>query len=73
MQKAKKKMNIIFSEKQIRRKAALDSYRQGLISLGKVAEILGLDPISARFYLEKQGIPVRGLDITEIQKDADNS
>jgi predicted HTH domain antitoxin len=55
------------------RKAALDSYREGSISLGKVAEILGLDPVSARRYLKEKGIPIRSQDLPEIRKDADNA
>jgi predicted HTH domain antitoxin len=69
----KKKVSIVLSEKRHRRKAALDSYREGLISLGKVAEILGLDPVSARRYLKEKGIPIRSQDLPEIQKDADNA
>lgn len=63
----------MLSEKQHQRKAALDSYREGLISLGKVAEILGLDPVSARRYLKKHGIPIQSQDLPEIRKDADNA
>jgi len=69
----KKKVKIVLSEKRHRRKAALDSYREGYISLGKVAEVLGLDPVSARRYLKKQGIPIRSQDLPEIRNDADNA
>lgn len=63
----------MLSEKRHRRKAALDSYREGLISLGKVAEILGLDPVSTRSYLKKQGIPIQVQGIAEIQEDVLNA
>ena len=73
MKGTKKKANIVLSERQHQRKVALDSYREGLISLGKVAEILGLDPVSARRYLKEKGIPIRSQDLPEIQKDTDNA
>jgi predicted HTH domain antitoxin len=37
-------------EKRIQ--AALNASGEGLISLGKLAEILGLDPVSSRLYLK---------------------
>jgi predicted HTH domain antitoxin len=69
-------IDAVYNEKEPlehRRKIALDSYREGLISLGKIAEILGLDPVSARIYLKKEGIPIQGQEIPEIQKDALNA
>jgi len=35
-----------------RKQAALNASGEGLISLGKLAEILGLDPVSSRLYLK---------------------
>jgi predicted HTH domain antitoxin len=40
-----------------RKQTALNAYGEGLISLGKLAEYLGLDPVSARLYLKDLGIP----------------
>jgi len=40
----------------LRRERALSAYREGLISLGKLAEVLGLDPVSTRLYLKEKGI-----------------
>jgi predicted HTH domain antitoxin len=45
-----------------RKQTALDAYGEGLISLGKLAEFLGLDPVSARLYLKDLGIPLQVLD-----------
>ncbi len=53
-----------------RRQTALDAYREGLISLGKLAEVLGLDPISARLYLRVRGIPVKTQDREALDEDA---
>ena len=39
-----------------RKETALSAYREGFISLGKVAEILGLDPVSARAYPREAGV-----------------
>jgi predicted HTH domain antitoxin len=69
-------IDAVYNEKEPlehRRKIALDSYREGLISLGKVAEILGLDPVSARSYLKKQGIPIQAQGMMEIREDALNA
>jgi predicted HTH domain antitoxin len=56
-----------------RRKAtAIESYREGLISLGKLSEVLGLDPVSARTYLKDVGVALQVQDVTEVTRDADN-
>jgi predicted HTH domain antitoxin len=44
-----------------RRQVAVDAYREGFISLGKVAEVLGLDPMSAREHLAAVGVTAPGL------------
>ena len=54
---------------EARRRTALDAYREGLISLGKLAEVLGLDPVSARLYLKANGIPLVVQDAGEIDND----
>jgi len=56
-----------------RRDVALKSYREGFISLGKLAEILGLDPISTRTYLKDRGIRLKAQDASAIDRDAANA
>ena len=56
-----------------RRDAALNAYGEGLISLGKLAEVLGLDPQSARRYLRERKIPLRVQSLDEIRRDAENA
>ena len=56
-----------------RRKVALNAYQEGFISLGKLAEVLGLDPVSARNYLIGHGIPIRSQDRDELTRDAENA
>lgn len=53
-----------------RRETALAAYREGFISLGKLAEVLGLDPVSARVYLRQTGVSVQSQDAAEIARDA---
>lgn len=66
----------VYKKKDIvdhRKSVALDAYKEGLISLGKLSEILGVDILSARLYLKEQGIPVGGQDKYEIAMDAANA
>jgi predicted HTH domain antitoxin len=56
-----------------RRQVALNAYKEGFISLGKLAEVLGIDPISARNYLKEHGIPVQAQELKEISQDAANA
>jgi predicted HTH domain antitoxin len=53
-----------------RRLIALGAYKEGFISLGKLAEILGLDPVSARLYLKDLGIPLQVQDRSGAAGDA---
>src|SRR5665647_3774578 len=39
-----------------RHQVALAAYTEGFISLGKLAEALGVDPLTARSYLHERGI-----------------
>jgi predicted HTH domain antitoxin len=55
-----------------RRRVALSAYQEGFISLGKLAEVLGLDPVSARNYLIEHGIPIRSQEGDELARDAEN-
>jgi predicted HTH domain antitoxin len=56
-----------------RKRIALGAYREGFISLGKLAEILGLDPITARSYLKDQGIPLHVADPEDHAQDNSNA
>lgn len=56
-----------------RRIVALDAYKEGLISLGKLSEILGLDPVSARLYLKKHCISVNIQTLADAKQDAVNA
>ncbi len=56
-----------------RRETALASYREGSISLGKLAEVLGLDPVSARAYLKESGVLLQVQDAAEMGVDASHA
>lgn len=56
-----------------RRQVALGAYEEGLISIGKLAEVLGLDPVSARNYLREHRIVVHSQSLPELAKDVKNS
>lgn len=56
-----------------RRRVAVEAYRQGFISLGKLGEVLGLDPVGARAYLKKAAIPLQVQGMDEILQDAVNA
>jgi predicted HTH domain antitoxin len=56
-----------------RRTIALSAYREGLISLGKLAEVLGLDPVSAGKYLLERGLPIHSQEGDELARDAENA
>ncbi|MFO7981401.1 MAG: UPF0175 family protein [Candidatus Aminicenantes bacterium] len=56
-----------------RRQVALSAYQEGFISLGKLSEVLGLDPISTRNYLQEHRIPVQTTDPKDLSQDAENA
>jgi predicted HTH domain antitoxin len=56
-----------------RRGVAVRAYEEGLISLGKLAEVLGVNPISARSYLKELGIRLRVQDVSAVARDAANA
>lgn len=56
-----------------RKSIAIDAYKEGLISLGKLSEILGIDPVSTRLYLKEHKIPVNVQESYEIEQDAVNA
>jgi predicted HTH domain antitoxin len=56
-----------------RRQVALAAYREGFISLGKLAETLGLDMVTTRHYLREQGISLAVQDEEGILSDVVNA
>lgn len=56
-----------------RKSVALNAYREGFISLGKLSEILGIDIITARYYLKERNIPLNLQYPSEIVQDAVNA
>lgn len=64
-----KKKDRIEHAKQI----AIEAYKEGFISIGKLSEILGVDIVSLRLYLKEHGIPLKTQDREEIYKDAVNA
>ena len=56
-----------------RRQIALEAYKEGFISIGKLSEITGFDIISLRLYLKEQGIPLKTQDREEIAQDVVNA
>lgn len=69
-------LDVVYKKKdklEQRRQVAVSAYREGFISLGKLAEVLGLDPVSARNYLNDQGIPIQSQDLQSLAQDAENA
>lgn len=56
-----------------RKSLAIDAYKEGLISLGRLSEILGVDVVSARLYLKEHRIPIKVQEPYEIKQDAVNA
>ena len=56
-----------------RRDLALNSYEQGFISLGKLSEVLGMDPVTTRFYLKQKRIGLEAQDRPELHDDIANA
>ncbi len=56
-----------------RHQVAIAAYREGFISLGKLAQSLGVDPITARSYLKGRGIQQTVQGVDEIMTDAANA
>ncbi len=56
-----------------RRQVAVSAYSEGFISLGKLTEVLGLDPVSTRNYLKDNGIPIQSQDLQNLTQDAENA
>ena len=69
-------LDIVYKKKdrlEHRRQVAVGAYSEGFISLGKLAEVLGLDPVSTRNYIKDQGIPIQSQDIQSLAQDTDNA
>jgi predicted HTH domain antitoxin len=69
-------LDVAYQKKDLlerRKETAIAAYREGFISLGKVTEVLGLDPVSARIYLKQAGIPLLVQDVIEIGRDGANA
>ena len=56
-----------------RQSVALEAYKEGLISLGKLSEVLGIDVVSARLYLKKCGIRIMSQKQPEVLRDVLNA
>jgi predicted HTH domain antitoxin len=56
-----------------RRQVALSAYCEGFISIGKLAEVLGLDPVSTRKYLNERDIPIQTQDLNTLAQDIENA
>ena len=56
-----------------RRQVAIEAYKEGFISIGKLSEILGIDIVSLRLYLKEEGIQPQTQDIEEITEDVVNA
>jgi len=66
-------LDIVYKKKdklEQRRQVAISAYREGFISLGKLAEVLGLDPVSTRNYLNDQGISIQSQDLENLTQDS---
>jgi predicted HTH domain antitoxin len=66
-------LDVVYKKKdrlEHRRQVAVSAYCEGFISLGKLAEVLGLDPVSTRNFLKDQGISVLSQDLKGLTQDA---
>lgn len=69
-------LDVAYQKKDLlesRKDTAIAAYREGFISPGKLSEVLGLDPISARDYLRIAGIALQFQSPDEIKRDAENA
>jgi len=68
-------LNVTYSRDVLehRKSVALEAYKEGLISLGKLSEILGMDIVSTRLYLKKQGIRILMQNPSDVVRDAVNA
>ena len=69
-------LDVVYKKKdklEQRRQVAISAYNEGFISLGKLSEVLGLDPASARNYLREHGFPIQSQDLKELVQDSKNA
>ena len=69
-------LDVVYKKKdrlEQRRQVAISAYSEGFISLGKLAEVLGLDPVSTRNYLKNHGIPIQSQDLQRLIQDSENA
>lgn len=69
-------LDVVYKKKdrlEHRRQVAISAYSEGFISLGKLAEVLGLDPVSTRNYLKEKGIPIQPQNIQGLTQDIENA
>ena len=69
-------LDVVYKKKdrlEHRRQVAVSAYSEGFISLGKLTEVLGLDPVSTRNYLKDNGIPIQSQDLQNLTQDAENA
>lgn len=69
-------LDVVYKKKdrlEQRRQVAVSAYSEGFISLGKLAEVLGLDPVSTRKYLKEEGIPIQPQDLQSLIQDSENA
>jgi predicted HTH domain antitoxin len=56
-----------------RKSTALEAYQEGLISIGKLAEILGMDVVTTRLYLKNMKMSLHTQTMEDIRLDAENA
>lgn len=56
-----------------RKAVAIEAYNECLISLGRLAEILGMDAVTLRLYLKEQGLSLKVQEQQELLRDAGNA
>lgn len=69
-------LDVAYKTKDIiehRRAVALEAYREGFISIGKLSEALGVDIISTRLYLKEKNILLNTQEQQEVEQDAVNA
>jgi predicted HTH domain antitoxin len=69
-------LDVVYKSKdklEQRRQVAISAYKEGFISLGKLAEVLGLDPVSARNYLKEHEISIQSQDLKDLAQDSENA
>lgn len=54
-------------------KMIIESYQRGEISLGKLAQEIEMDPVSARDFLKSHGIDIQTCDAQDIPSDIKNA